>query len=472
MLASAIVVAVLGLVAGTASISPARAQPSPQPTSSTTSTPPTTAPPANNPSSTATSRPGEPTTATPVPTTAPATVPPAEQPPTSASATATTLPSGPPSGFTEEQYRTFVDVVTACGPKPGAICSWVLGWTGNQSIAEAAQWTSDVPVRVLLVVLSALAANWAVRHLIERYLRRLERRAAADRGENADYDKRRLLRMATASASIASAATVAIFTVAAFVALAQLHINLGPLLAGAGIIGVALGFGAQNVVRDLLAGFFVLVEDQYGIGDIIDVGRASGVVESISLRVTKVRDVEGVLWFVPNGVVQEVGNKTQRWARVILDVDVAYAADHHEAARLIKESADAVWRDPGSGGDILEEPELWGVEALGDSSVSIRVAVKSAPADQWKVAARAAQPHQGLLRWGRHRDPLPPADGLAPLRGPTGAGARARTRARPGLNGRRGRREASTGAGCLEAGPGSPGSCRARRAASSPGPWC
>jgi small conductance mechanosensitive channel len=169
------------------------------------------------------------------------------------------------------------------------------------------------------------------------------------------------------------------------VALAQVDISLGPLLAGAGILGVALGFGAQNVVRDVLAGVFVIVEDQYGIGDVIDVGRASGVVEGISLRSTKLRDVEGTLWFVPNGLVNEVGNLTQRWARVILDVGVAYGSDHHQAERLIKDAADSLWTDPGSELGILEEPELWGVEMLGDSSVSIRVAVRCTPADQWAV---------------------------------------------------------------------------------------
>ena len=345
LVASMIAVAVLGVAGSLAPTEPARAQPTSPTTVSTPPNPPTsaatTAPGRATTSSTAPTRPDAETTTeapAPAPTSTPTTFPPADQPTTSASvpaqrSSATTLPTGPPAGFTEEQYRTFVDVVTACGPEPGTICSWVLDWTGNQAIAEAAQWTSDVPIRVLLVVLAAIVANWVVRRLIDRYMRRLERRSAAEQGHDADYGQRRLRRMTTASASIASAATVAIFTVAAFVALAQLDINLGPLLAGAGIIGVALGFGAQNVVRDVLAGVFVLVEDQYGIGDIIDVGRASGVVENISLRVTKVRDVEGVLWFVPNGIVQEVGNKTQRWSRVILDVDVAYAADHHQAAR-------------------------------------------------------------------------------------------------------------------------------------------
>jgi moderate conductance mechanosensitive channel len=300
--------------------------------------------------------------------------------------TTTTLPAGPPEGFTEQQFRTFVDVVQACGPEPGAVCSRVLAWTGNRTVAEATQWVVDVPLAVIVIVLLALAANWLVRRGIARYLERLDDWATRAGDEDPDRSERRALRMATASSTLGSASSVAIFTIAVFVALGQFDINLGPLLAGAGIAGVALGFGAQNIVRDVLAGVFVIVEDQYGIGDIIDAGRASGVVEGVSLRTTKIRDVEGTLWFVPNGTIQEVGNMTQRWARVILDVDVAYGSDHHRAAELIKGAADEMWKDPGSEARILEEPEMWGVERLGESSVALRLAVKSAPADQWKVA--------------------------------------------------------------------------------------
>ena len=302
----------------------------------------------------------------------------------------TTLPSGPPEGFTDDQFRTFVSVVQACGGEPGPVCRQVLAWTGNRTVAEAAQWVASVPVAVAAVLLVALAANWLVRRGIQRYLRRLDARAARHEGIDGPARlgaERRALRMATISSTLGSAASVVIFVAAVFVALAQLDINLGPLLAGAGIIGAALGFGAQNIVRDFLAGLFVTIEDQYGVGDIIDVGRASGVVEGITLRMTKLRDVEGTLWFVPNGEVKEVGNMTQRWSRVILDIAIAYGSDHHEAGRLIKEAADEMWRDPNSGARLLEEPELWGVESLGESSVVIRVAVKSYPADQW-VAAR------------------------------------------------------------------------------------
>jgi moderate conductance mechanosensitive channel len=343
--------------------------------------------------------------------------------------TTTTLPAGPPEGFTEQQFRTFVDVVQACGPDPGAVCSRVLAWTGNRAVAETTQWIVDVPLAVIVIVLLALAANWLVRRGISRYLERLDDWATRTGEEDPDRSERRALRKATASSTLGSAAGVVIFAIAIFVSLGQFDINLGPLLAGAGIAGVALGFGAQNIVRDVLAGVFVIVEDQYGIGDIIDAGRASGVVEGVSLRTTKIRDVEGTLWFVPNGTIQEVGNMTQRWARVILDVDVAYGSDHHRAAELIKGAADEMWKDAGSEARILEEPEMWGVERLGESSVALRLAVKSAPADQWKVArelrsrikdsfdtAGVEIPFPQRTLWVRD-GPGPARDGPGPARG-------------------------------------------------------
>src|SRR5205807_6180043 len=107
----------------------------------------------------------------------------------------------------------------------------------------------------------------------------------------------------------------------------ELGLSIGPLVAGAGIVGVALGFGAQNLVRDFLSGIFMFIEDQYGVGDVIDVGPASGVVEGVSLRTTRLRDVQGNVWHIPNGRIERVANKSQLWSRSLLDIPVSYAAD-------------------------------------------------------------------------------------------------------------------------------------------------
>ena len=150
--------------------------------------------------------------------------------------------------------------------------------------------------------------------------------------------------------------------------------------------GIALGFGAQSIVRDFLSGFFMLVEDQFAVGDIIDVGEASGVVENISLRTTQVRDINGTLWYVPNGEIHRVANKSQQWARAVLDIEVAYDTDIENASRVIKEVADQVWHEHAANATIIEEPEIWGVEMFGESSIAIRLVCKVEPGEQWMTS--------------------------------------------------------------------------------------
>jgi hypothetical protein len=161
----------------------------------------------------------------------------------------------------------------------------------------------------------------------------------------------------------------------------------GPILASAGIIGVALGFGAQNLVRDYLNGIFMILEDQYGVGDAIDVGEASGIVESVGLRTTRLRNVDGTVWHVRNGEIVRVGNMSQGWSRALLDVSVAYGTDVDHAQEVIKRTADEVAAGEEVGRFVLDEPELWGVEGLGVDGIDIRLVVKTAPLEQWKVAA-------------------------------------------------------------------------------------
>jgi small conductance mechanosensitive channel len=185
---------------------------------------------------------------------------------------------------------------------------------------------------------------------------------------------------------MASVTGVVIWAIAGLMALDKLGFNLGPLLAGAGVLGIAIGFGSQTLVRDFLSGIFMLVEDQFGVGDVINVGEASGVVEALSLRTTRLRSVDGTLWHVPNGEIRRVGNMSQEWSRALLDIEVAYATDLAWAQDIIKATADEMWRaDEVFGPSILEEPEVWGVESLGANGIVIRLVVKTVPLDQWKV---------------------------------------------------------------------------------------
>jgi small conductance mechanosensitive channel len=193
-------------------------------------------------------------------------------------------------------------------------------------------------------------------------------------------------RAQTLGAVLRSLASIAIYFVAVVMALGEFNINLGPLIAGAGIVGVALGFGAQSLVKDFLSGIFMLIEDQYGVGDIVDIGDAVGKVEAVNLRTTQIRDVHGTLWHVPNGEILRVANKSQQWARAVLDVDVAYDTDLNHAMNVIKRVADGLWEDALPHATVLEEPEIFGVQNFGADAVTIRLGVKVEPAEQFAAA--------------------------------------------------------------------------------------
>ena len=185
------------------------------------------------------------------------------------------------------------------------------------------------------------------------------------------------------SSVLRSVLSFVIWATAALMCLGEVRIDLGPLLAGAGVLGVALGFGSQSLVRDFLSGMFILVEDQFGVGDIVDVGEASGTVEAVSLRTTRLRAIDGTVWHVPNGQINRVGNMSQHWSRALLDIEVAYDTVVEHARSVIKRVADKVWSEDDG---VLEEPELWGVEQLGANGVMLRLVVKTTPSQQWRVS--------------------------------------------------------------------------------------
>lgn len=165
----------------------------------------------------------------------------------------------------------------------------------------------------------------------------------------------------------------------------RLGVPIAPILASASVVGIAVGFGAQNLVRDFLTGMFMIIEDQYGVGDVGDARPASGVVEAVGLRVTRLRDVNGVVWHIRNGEIGRVGNMTQGWSRVVIDVPIGLGTPVPRAREVIK-AADAVWHDLELADAVLEEPEVWGVEALTTHGLLVRLVVKTAPLRQWDVA--------------------------------------------------------------------------------------
>lgn len=176
--------------------------------------------------------------------------------------------------------------------------------------------------------------------------------------------------------------TIAIVTILGSV----FGLNLGPLVAGAGFLGIALGFGAQDLVRDMISGLFMMLEDQYGVGDIIDAGDATGTVEQLGIRTTKIRDDNGTLWHIPNGAIRRVGNMSQEWSRAVLDVGVAADADMGAATRIIETVAREMAEEPAFRNLFLSAPQILGVEAVDNDRVELRLVVKTLAGEQWTVS--------------------------------------------------------------------------------------
>ena len=185
-------------------------------------------------------------------------------------------------------------------------------------------------------------------------------------------------------------------------ALAVLGWDVKPLLAGAGIVGVALGFGAQTLVRDLIAGYFILVENQFGVGDLVDVAGRPSVVEEMTLRVTRLRGFDGCVHYVPNGEFKTVTNRSRDWSRLTVDVPVAADEDLGRALRACREAVDGLNADPAWRARLLEPAELWGVESLGGAEAQLRMAVKSGPGGDVFAASRELRRrgHEALLAAG------------------------------------------------------------------------
>ena len=300
-----------------------------------------------------------------------------------------------------------------CGTDPSWVCQQTLEWTdGNEFLARTADFVIAKPLQILFIVGLAFVANRIVRRAILRFTERIASSQAAVRRTLRQHGPdvlttgqasgRAAARAQTIGDVMRGIATVVIYFIAALLILGELGINLGPLLAGAGIAGIAIGFGAQSLVKDCIYGMFMLIEDQFGVGDVIDVGEASGVVEAVSLRATRLRDAEGTVWHVPNGEILRVGNKSQQWARAVVDVPIAHGADVRHAEEVLARVAAEVANDPVWSAKVLEPPEMLGVETYGPEGVTLRVTVKTKPAEQWAlkrellVRLKEAFEHEGI----------------------------------------------------------------------------
>jgi small conductance mechanosensitive channel len=293
----------------------------------------------------------------------------------------------------------------ACGTDPGTLCRTVYDVTHSQYVASGADVFLATPAKIIFILLLA----FVVRTLMHRFINRTTQRAANGGvgggvthgraraavlgafGDPAVMLERRRQRAETVGSIARSITSIVVFGIAFVTILGELGINLAPIVASAGVIGLAVGFGAQNLVKDFLSGIFMLLEDQYGVGDVIDVGPATGTVESVSLRTTRLRDVEGSVWYVRNGEITRVANKSQNWSRAVLDIPLGYETDVAHARDVLKRTADELWADPRWAAVVIEEPEVWGVEQMASDGYSIRLVVKTLPMRQADLARELRQ---------------------------------------------------------------------------------
>jgi small conductance mechanosensitive channel len=297
-----------------------------------------------------------------------------------------------------------------CVQDAGSWCARTYSWTHNDLLARSADAVVDRGLDIVLIVVLALVARAALHRTISKLVsgaaregaRRLVpaalRRHAPPRLKEIAaplLSERRAQRADTIGSVLRSITSVVVLVVASIMVMAEFGLNLAPVLTSAGIAGVAVGFGAQNLVRDFLSGMFMLLEDQYGVGDVVDLGAATGTVETVGLRVTTVRDVRGTVWFVPNGTITRVGNKSQGYAVAVVDIPLAHHADITRAIDIAGRESDAVAASEEVSGLLLERPRVLGVESVNVEGIMLRIIAKVQPGQQWAVqrALNAAITH-------------------------------------------------------------------------------
>jgi small conductance mechanosensitive channel len=261
------------------------------------------------------------------------------------------------------------------------------------------QWLIEIPIKIVVIILVSLIFRAIIRRVIDRAVRPVHGdvprilRPFKERIQNSSLvestgllSERRDQRAATLGSVLKSATSITIFVIAFMLIISELQFDLAPFIAGTSIVGVALGFGAQNIVKDFLSGIFMLLEDQYGVGDVIDFEKATGTVEAVGLRSTRLRDVNGTVWYVRNGEVVRVGNKSQGFAQVVLDIPIDAWADVDRASAAMLTVAQEMAAEEEWSAVFLQEPEVQGVEAMTREETVIRLVARVRPLEQWRVA--------------------------------------------------------------------------------------
>src|SRR5579875_1116459 len=285
-------------------------------------------------------------------------------------------------------------------------------------------WAIEVPVRIAITIVACLVLRALLHRFIDRLVKPVkvgevprilrpfkERVSTAFLESTGLVSERRNQRAATIGSVLKSVVSIILVVIAVLLILSDLSVNLAPFIAGTSIVGVALGFGAQNIVKDFLSGIFMMLEDQYGVGDVIDFEKASGTVEAVGLRSTRLRDVDGTVWFVRNGEVVRVGNKSQGFAQAVLDIPLDAWADLDTASRAILDVAQSLHDEDDWKPVFLGDPDLQGVESMTREETVLRLVVRTRPGEQFRVARelrRRIRDRLDRMDIDTHGPPAPP----------------------------------------------------------------
>ncbi len=250
---------------------------------------------------------------------------------------------------------------------------------------DFADWAVTSGVRIGIILGIAVATHVIARRAIPKSVALAIPEKSWFEDQPMDPDER-ARRIETVSHVFVRTVDAVILIVAVFLILGEIGVNLGPLIAGAGVAGIAIGFGAQSLVKDVLSGTFIILEDQYRRGDVIEIAGVSGTVEDINLRRTVLRDLDGIVHSVPNGEIAVASNLTRLWSRVNFNVSVAYKEDLDRVKAIINAVGTALAADPEWEDRILEAPAVWRVDAFEESGIAIKVVAKVKPLTQWEVA--------------------------------------------------------------------------------------
>ncbi|WP_211223125.1 mechanosensitive ion channel family protein [Propionicicella superfundia] len=266
-----------------------------------------------------------------------------------------------------------------------------------------------IAIILVFAVASHLLLRKAISMMTNQMVRKARARAEKDAGGATSAQVRVEQRTATIGSLLRSIVAFVVWIIAILMILSALGIPLTPLLASAGVGGIALAFGAQSLVKDFLSGVFMIMEDQYGVGDLIDVGDVTGTVEEVTLRVTRLRDADGMVWYIRNGEILRVGNVSQGWSTTNVDIPLATGQDTQKAIDVLAGVAESFAADPEWTDVLLNPPSVLGVESISAGQITLRMSVRTAPNQQWAPARALREASVTALAKAGFRAPALPS---------------------------------------------------------------